>query len=329
MKIFLTGGTGFICGHVARLLRERGDEVTCLVRDPAKATKLTDLGCELVRGDLSSLEAIRAGVEGADAVIHGAAIFEVGIPKSEHAQMYEANVRGTENVLGAALAAGTPKVVYVSTVAVFGDTHGQVVNESYEHPGETYTSYYEETKTEAHKVAKRLIGEGLPCVIVQPSGVYGPEDHSSLGSVIEQFVDGKLPMIAFPEMGICMVHVEDVAAGVLLGLDKGVPGESYILSGETMRMRGIIEAVGSLVDRNAPKRSMPTGLLKVLAPAGPVIGKLMNQPPNLRELISSADGVTFWATHQKATSELGFKPRPFKEGMRATLVAEGKLPAGA
>lgn len=329
MKIFLTGATGFIGGHVARLLRERGDEVVCLVRDPARATGLSALGCELLRGDLSSKKAIRAGVEGADAVIHGAAIYEVGIPGSEHAQMYEANVRGTENVLGAALAAGTPKVVYISTVAAFGDTHGEVVDEAYQHPGDSFTSYYEETKTEAHKVAKRLVADGLPCVIVQPGGVYGPGDHSSMGAVVGQFIDGKMPLIAFPDMGLSMVHVEDVAAGVLLGLDKGTPGESYILSGETIRMRGIIETVGNLVGRKAPKHAMPTPLLKVLAPVGPVVGKLMKQPPNLRELISSADGVTFWATHKKATAELGYSPRPFKEGMRETLITEGKLPAGA
>src|SRR5205823_2766138 len=100
-----------------------------------------------------------------------------GIPASEHRAMYEANVAGTENVLRAALDAAVGKVVYISTVAAFGNTHGEVVDESFEHPGQSFTSYYEQTKYEAHRLAKRLIAdEGLPCVIVQPGGVYGPDD---------------------------------------------------------------------------------------------------------------------------------------------------------
>ena len=131
-------------------------------------------------------------MEGCDAAIHGAAMYEVGIPESEHQAMYEANVIGTENVLRAALEAKLGKVVYISTVGAFGNTKGQVVDEAYEHPGTAaITSYYEETKVEAHRLAKRLIAEeGLPCVIVQPGGVYGPDDHSALGRQMNQFLAG-------------------------------------------------------------------------------------------------------------------------------------------
>ena len=135
--------------------------------------------------------------------------------------MYEANVLGTERVLKAAKAAGTPKIVYVSTVAAFGNTHGEIVDESFQHPGKEFTSYYEQTKYEAHQVAKKLIAdEALPCVIVQPGGVYGPDDHSAIGTQINSFLDGKMPLIAFPDLGMNMIHVEDVAAGILLALDK-------------------------------------------------------------------------------------------------------------
>ena len=169
MRVFVTGGTGFIGGQVVRKLRERGDEVRALVRSPDKGQALADLGCELVSGTLSNKDAIGAGMQGCEAAIHGAAVYEVGIPESEHRAMYEANVLGTENVLRAALDAKVPKVVYISTVAAFGNTHGEVVDETYEHPGGSFTSYYEETKVEAHRLAKRLIAEeGLPCVIVQP-----------------------------------------------------------------------------------------------------------------------------------------------------------------
>src|SRR3954447_24378791 len=146
MRVFMTGATGFIGGHLGRKLLARGDSVRALVRSPEKGRELEDLGCELVVGDLSDDAAIAAGLEGCDAAIHGAAVYEVGIPESEHRAMYEANVLGTERVLRAALAAGTAKVVYVSTVAAFGNTHGEVVDESYEHPGDDFTSYYEQTK---------------------------------------------------------------------------------------------------------------------------------------------------------------------------------------
>ncbi len=326
MKVFVTGGTGFIGEHVVRRLLERGDEVVCLARNPEKGRRLESLGARIATGDLADAAAIAAGMEGADAVIHGAAVYEVGIPKGEHAAMYEANVLGTETVLRAALEQGVPKVVYVSTVAAFGDTHGKVVDETYEHPGADFTSYYEETKYRAHQVANRLIAEeGLPCVIVQPGGVYGPEDHSALGTTIHQFVDGKLPMLPFPDLGMNLVHVDDVAAGVLLALDRGEVAEAYVLGGQVTTMREAIDTVGKLVGRKPPRMTMPTGLLKLLTPIGPVVGKLMGQPPNLAELISSADGVTFWARHDKAMEKLGYSPRGLEPGLRETLAAGGKL----
>jgi nucleoside-diphosphate-sugar epimerase len=153
VKVFVTGATGFIGGEVVRQLRDRGDEVACLVRSPEKAGKLTEMGCELVAGDLGDGDVIRAGLEGCDALIHSAAMYEVGIPDSQHQAMFDANVTGTERVLEAALAAKTPRIVHVSTCGIFGNTHGEVVDEAYEHPGDEFTSYYEETKLEAHRIA--------------------------------------------------------------------------------------------------------------------------------------------------------------------------------
>jgi dihydroflavonol-4-reductase len=330
VKVFLTGATGFIGGEVARQLRARGDDVVCLVRSPEKAGRLEELGCELVAGDLSSRDALRAGMEGCEAAIHGAAVYEVGIPQSQHRAMYEANVIGTENVLRAALDAKLGKVVYISTVGAFGNTKGKVVDESYEHSGASFTSYYEETKLEAHRVAKRLIAEEqLPCVIVQPGGVYGPEDHSPLGRQMNQFLAGRMPLIAFPDLGFNMVHVDDVAAGVLLALDKGKAGEAYVLGGQITTMRELIQTLARVAGKKAPSRALPTGLMKAMTPVGPLVGKLMGQGPNLRELISSADDVTFWAKHDKAMAELGYSPRGLEQGLRDTLEAEGRLPAAA
>jgi nucleoside-diphosphate-sugar epimerase len=328
VKVFVTGGTGFIGGEVVRQLRARGDEVVCLARSPEKAGKLADLGCEIVAGDLGDAEAIRAGMEGCDAVVHAAAMYEVGIPAKQRPAMYEANVRGTEVVLRAALEAKVPKVVHVSTVGVFGNTHREVVDETYEHPGKEFTSYYEETKLESHRIAKRMIAEeGLPCTIVQPGGVYGPGDTSQVADLLEEFFAGKLPLIPFPELGICLTHVEDIAGGILLALDRAKPGETYVLSGPVTTMRDAIEVVAELSGRKAPKHALPTPLMKAMIPIGPLVGKLMGQPPNLRELISSADGVTFWASHEKATRDLGYAPRGMEEGLRQTLEADERFPA--
>jgi nucleoside-diphosphate-sugar epimerase len=330
VKVFVTGATGFIGGEVVRQLRGRGDEVVCLVRSPEKAGKLTEMGCELVAGDLGDGDAIRAGLEGCDALIHSAAMYEVGIPDSQHQAMFDANVTGTERVLEAALAAKTPRIVHVSTCGIFGNTHGEVVDESYEHPGDEFTSYYEETKLESHKIAQRMIAEdGLPCIIVQPGGVYGPGDTSQVADLVDQLLAGKLPLIPFPDLGVCMSHVEDIAGGILLALDRGTLGETYVISGPATTMREAIETVAVLAGRKPPKHAVPVPLLKAMAPIGPLVGKLMNQPPNLRELISSADGVTFWASYEKAGRELGYDPRGLEEGLRQTLEAEGKIPAAA
>jgi nucleoside-diphosphate-sugar epimerase len=327
VKVFLTGGTGFIGGEVARQLRERGDEVACLVRNPGKAAKLSELGCELVSGDLGDERAMRQGMEGCDAVVHAAAIYEVGIPASERPAMREANVGGTERVMNAALEEKVPRIVYVSTVGIFGNTHGRVVDESYRNPETDFTSYYEETKLAAHKAVKRMVDErGLPAIIVQPGGVYGPGDTSQVADLMEQFFAGKLPLLPFPELGICMSHVADIAGGILLALDKGKLGEAYVISGPVTTMRETIETVARVSGRKAPKRALPTVLMKAMIPIGPLVGKIMGQPPNLRELISSADNVTFWAGYEKAERELGYSPRGIEEGLRQTLEADARFP---
>ena len=326
MRVFVTGGTGFIGERLARRLRDRGDEVRALVRSPARAEALSSLGCELVSGTLGDVAAIRDGMAGCDAAIHCAAVYEVGIPKGERRAMYEANVIGTENVLRAALEEEVGRIVYVSTVAAFGNTHGEVVDESYRHPGLEFTSYYEQTKYQAHQVARRLIAEdGLPCVIVQPGGVYGPGDHSALGKQMHDFLRGRMPALAFPDLGLNLVHVDDAAGGIVLALDTGTPGESYVLGGEITTVRGLIETLARVSGRRAPKRTLPTSLIKAMAPAGAIVGKLMGLGPNLRELISSGDGVTFWANHDRAIAELGYSPRGLEQGLRDTFTAEGLL----
>ena len=320
MKIFVTGGTGFIGGHVVRQLRERGDDVVALVRSPEKAAALRDLGCELVAGDLSDADAIARGVAGAEAVVHAGAVYKVGVPQSEHAAMFESNVAGTERVLDAAVAAGVPRIVYVSTCAVFGDTHGAVVDETFRRDA-PFPSEYERTKTLAHELAEDRIASGAPIVIVQPGGVYGPNDHSEIGNVIEQVRTGKLPAKAFPEAGFMFCHVEDIATGIVLALDKGALGEAYVISGEQSRLGDLIDRVAAIAGRKPPRFTMPTAVLKAIAPFGRVVGPLAGFPPNMRELIASSDNVTYWASDAKARRDLGFAPRDLDTGLRETLSA--------
>jgi len=326
VKVFVTGGTGFIGGEVVRRLRGRGDEVVCLVRSPEKAGKLKEMGCELASGDLGDEAAIRAGMRGCDAVIHAAAMYEVGIPAKQRPAMWDANVEGTRRVMEAAREEKVPRIVYVSTVGIFGNTHQKVVDETYKNPETDFTSYYEETKLKAHQVVQGMIDDGLPAIIVQPGGVYGPGDTSQVADLLEQFFAGKLPLMPFPELGICMTHVEDIAGGILLALEKGKLGETYVISGPATTMRGAIETVARVSGRKAPKRALPTVLMKAMIPVGPLVGKVMGQPPNLRELISSADGVTFWASYDKAARELGYSPRGMDEGLRQTLEADSRFP---
>src|SRR5918999_4578469 len=164
--------------------------------------------------------------------------------------MSETNVRGTERVLDAAAQAGVPKIVYVSTVNVFGNTRGEVVDESYRRPGDDFVSYYDRTKYEAHQVALDRIAKGAPIVIVQPGAVYGPNDHSEIGRMIDQFRTGKLKMLMFPGTGFNLVHVEDVADGILLAHDKGKVGESYVLGGELSTMGDLVDKVAEIEGRD-------------------------------------------------------------------------------
>jgi len=322
MKAFVTGATGFIGGRVAARLRARGDEVRALVRSRSRAGELERLGCEIVEGDLSSAEAIRDAAQGCDAVFHIGAVYKVGIPASERAAMYEANVRGTERVLDAAIAAGAGRIVYVSTAAVFGDTSGKVVDETYQRPQRDFLSYYDETKYLAHQAALERIAKGAPIVIVQPGGVYGPDDPSELGNMIEQARTGKLKLKMFPQLGLTLVHVDDVADGIVLAHDRGRIGESYVLGGEVSTMGKLVERVCELSGRKPPARELPAALMKLAIPIGPVVGKLMGFPPNLGELIRTSDGVTVWASHEKAARELGYSPRDLRTGLAQTLSVE-------
>lgn len=322
MRAFVTGATGFIGGGLAERLRERGDEVVALVRSRDRAARLRDLGCELAPGDLGDPESIRGGLKGCDAAFHVAAAYKVGIPRSERPAMYDANVRGTERVIDAATEAGVARIVYVSTIGSFGNTHGSVVDETYRHPGTGYLSYYEETKVLAHRAAEERIAGGAPVIVVMPGGVYGPGDSSDLGQLIKRVRTGRLPGRMYPETGFNWVHVDDVVEGILLAHDRGRVGEEYILGGQLGTIGDMIDAVAGAAGRRAPRWRWPSPLVKMGIPFGRLIGPMLGLGPNLRELIRSGEGVTYWARHDKAVRELGYRPRDLATGIGETVRAE-------
>lgn len=320
MKVFLTGATGFIGGKLAEILAGRGDEVVALVRDRGKATRLVAMGCALHEGDLDS--DLEEALSSCDVVIHNAAIYKVGIPASKRPEMHRANVEGTMRVVGAALAAGVGRVLYVSTVNAFGNTKGDVVDEAYERDvTEGFVTYYDETKYLAHRWVADRVGEGAPIVIVQPGLVYGPGDRSDMGNLIDQVRTGQMKLRVFPETGYNAVFIDDAAEGIVKALDKGRLGQSYVIGGQITTGGEIMDTVARIAGRKPPSIKVPTFLLKMSAPLGPVIGPAMGFPPNMKELITAANGVTYWAKDDKARSELGHTSRSLDEGLRLTLGA--------
>ena len=268
MRSFVTGGAGFLGAAVVRRLVERGDEVVGLARSEAAATALTRLGAVPVRGDITDSPTLNQLLSGADVVFHIAGDYRVGIREDQHESMFKANVDGTTVVLDAAISSGVATIVYVSTVNVFGNTHGRVVDEAYERPDRDFLSYYDATKYLAHRVAVRRQAAGAPLVIVQPGAIYGPGDHSELGAQIEQAARGKYVIRAFPELGFTMGHLDDVAEGVVLAQGKGRASESYVLGGEVTRLGTILDTVADLTGHKRPRFKLPSGVFSAARPFG-------------------------------------------------------------
>ena len=311
MRVFLTGATGFVMGAVARRLRAREDDVVALVRSSARGRDLAALGCELVQGDIVDLGAAAADrLRACDALVHGAAIYEIGVTAARRRAMEETNVTGTRRILEAARDADVRRVVYVSTIAAFGNTHGAVVAEGYVATAPP-TSAYEDTKRRAHGIALEFARAELPIVIVQPGQVYGPNDHSAVGANLRALATGTLRYRALGGVGLSFVNVDDLADGIVRALDRGRSGECYVLGGEIARLDDAYRAVAQATGRTLPSLVIPDWLLRVAA-------RLV---PGLREVVSSADGVTFWATDSKARAELGTRPRGLRDGMRDTFGA--------
>ena len=317
MRVVVTGGAGLVGRAVVAILRDRGDSVLALVRDPRAAAHIAGPGVELVGDDLSDVARLTGLLAGADVLIHAAGSYRIGISASERPAMWDTNVGATTRILDAARAAGTRRIVYVSTANVFGDTHGRVVDETYRRdPADGFLSWYDETKYRAHEVAEARIAAGSPIVIVLPSQVYGPGDRSSFGEQLRLAHEGKLSYRAADDVRLGLVHSDDLATGIAAALDRGRTGETYILSGPHATLGEAIAIAARVGGHRAPRLHVPTGLLRLLAPVGRLVGQ-----PNLREIVSASAGVTYLGTPAKAEAELGFGARDIEAGLRDTFGA--------
>ncbi len=318
MKYFVTGATGFIGGHLVAKLIARGDQITCLVRNPEKATSLAQQGVTLVKGDVSDRTAMREAMRGVDGVFHIAAVYKLGMEFND--QMVAANVDGTRTTLEAAVEAGVPKIVYTSTVAVFGNTRSQIVDESYRVAIQSLASEYERTKWAAHyEVAVPLQQEGAPIVIVQPGTVTGPGDTSPLNLVYEFYLN-RMPLMVGPRAGTTVAHVDDIADGHILAMDKGRNGESYILAGPPLTYKHMMEIWQTICGIPAPRLWLPgwTADLSARLVSGLERTFKWNVAPSSEVLATQAD-YTFFAAADKAKRELGWQPRPLEQTFKEVL----------
>src|SRR5205085_4835690 len=223
MNYLVTGATGFVGAHVVKQLLVAGHAVNAVVRSPAKAAGLADFGVKLFPGDVGDKASLLAPMTGVDGVFHIAGWYKVGV--RDKSQARATNVDGTRNVLETMRELKIPKGVYTSTLAVFSDTHGQKPDETFKFSGK-HISLYDQTKAEAHEIAEGFIRDGLPLVIVQPGLIYGPGDTSALAPSIQQFLRRRLPAIPAGTT-FCWAHVDDIARGHILAMEKGKIGESY------------------------------------------------------------------------------------------------------
>jgi dihydroflavonol-4-reductase len=324
MKIFLTGGTGFVGQPLAKALLTRGWQVLALVRSPegAEAQALAALGATLARGDVTDRESLRAPMTGADLVFHNAGWYELGLPRAAQAKMRAINVDGTDNVLSLAVELKIPRLVYTSTGNVLGDTGGALVDETFERRAPILT-IYEQTKTDAHAIARRYQAQGAPVVIVCPTVVLGVGDHSPFGWFVRMYVRGLLaPMVWAPEGVFTFVHVDDCAEAMALACERGRPGETYILGGGALSMREVVALWKRTPGGLKPFLWLPRPLALLTGILGEPLLRLLGLPAFLSREAVVNSYVCFRFSAARAERELGARFRTAEQAWLDTLAGE-------
>ncbi len=280
MNVLVTGATGFIGSHVARLLVERGDRVRAFTRPNSRRDNLAGLDLEVVTGDLEDEDSLRQAVSGCRVVYHLAADYRLSAPNPE--SLHRSNVLGTRNVLEAARAEGVERLIYTSSVGALGiPGDGTPGTETTPVALADMVGVYKRTKFLAEQEALRFARDGFPVVIVNPSTPVGPADikPTPTGQMILDFLNGRMP--AYVETGLNLVAVEDVASGHLLAAERGVVGERYILGNRNLTLRQILEILAQIVGRPAPWLRIPYGLAFTAGLVDAVLSRLVGRAPRI------------------------------------------------
>ncbi len=304
----VTGATGFVGSAVARVLLARGHKVRALVRRGSDRTNLAGLAVELCEGDLTDPASLARAVSGCRYVVHVAADYRIWVPDPD--AMLLANVAGTEALLRAAMAAGVARVVHCSSVAALGLTaDGTPADEATPVSEAKIVGIYKKSKYRAEQAVLALAREGLDVVIVNPAAPIGPRDikPTPTGRMILDAAAGRMP--AYVETGLCVVHVDDVAEGHVLALERGRTGERYILGGENLALPNLLRLVDRVMGKPRSRLRLPREAVWPLAVISEGLARFGVEPLVTRDHLRMASKTMFFS-HAKAASELGFQPRP-------------------
>lgn len=316
MKALVTGANGFTGSHLVKALEQRGDTVVGLVRKTSDLSRLAGCQVQLVYGDITDRAALQTAMQGVDVVFHTAAYVELGLVDA--AKMERINVEGTRAVLETAKAAGVSKLVYCSTIGIYGDTQGQVIDETFQRQQADFSSAYDSTKYKAQQLVDQFAAEGLPVVSVMPSGIFGADDPH-FGPVLQTFLKGRLKVWAGGDRITGIVHVDDLVAAMLLAVEKAAPGSHYIISTGDLSTRAMFEFLSQETGVPAP-REVPEPIVRLAGNVLDPIGRLFSwQPPISRERVHYVYDRCVRVDGSKARRELGWQPRSVEQTLRDCL----------
>ena len=306
MKLYVTGATGFVGGHLVRRLADSGRETCCLIRKSSRVTHLEELGVSLVVGDVTKKETLPAGMTGCDGVIHLANVYSLW--ERDKSLYSKVNIDGTRNVLEVALEVGVSKVVHVSTVLVYGKPADSPFSEESSIGPEQF-SEYARTKFEGDRIAWELHDtQGLPLVVLYPGGILGPGDQKFTGDLIRNLVSGRMPATVLDNSVFTYVHVADVVEGIVRAIEKeGNVGEKFFLGKYQLSMREFYEIVCEVSGAKLPRFRIPNLLARPTAKLLTLLADIIKRPP-LWGMAEDAIRMGMTGTHvdgTKAERELG------------------------
>ena len=318
-RVLLTGATGFVGSAIARALLSEGYPVRALVRSSSPRANVAGLDLELIEGDICVPAAAARAMQGARSVVHCAADYRLWAP--DRRAIVRTNVEGTRVVMEAALRAGVERIVYTSSVATLAcRADGGAADETNSLAERDAVGAYKQSKIAAERLVTAMIArDGLPAVIVNPSTPIGPRDirPTPSGRIIVEAAAGRMP--AYIDTGLNLVHVDDVAAGHCAALAAGKIGERYILGGENVLLGDLLRAIATLCGRRPPRVKLPRRLLYPAAAVGELFAFATRREPFLtRDGLRMARQRMFF-TSAKAERELGYRPRPYVEGLRDAI----------